>query len=474
MVPKKYSMSILLLASYYFYMSWEPKYMLLILLSTVITWGSAIGVDRFKSKKKLILMLCLLSNLSILFVFKYFNFFNITLSDTLKNFNITWGVPNFSLLLPVGISFYTFQALGYSIDVYRGTVKPEKNFFRYALFVSFFPQLVAGPIERTSHLLPQLYERIKPDYEEVVSGLQLMAWGLFKKVVIADRLAIFVNAIFNSPSEYEGIHFILGTVFFAFQIYLDFSGYSEIAIGASQILGIKLMKNFDRPYFAKSIAEFWRRWHISLSTWFKDYVYIPLGGNRVPLSRHALNLLITFVISGIWHGANWTFLIWGALHGTYLIIEMLSVGVRERIITMLSINTDSNLYKLFKIITTSFWVCIAWVFFRANSVNDAVYILNSVVIKNQGLFERVSSGVNISEVKRFILGGTGVSLNEFLLSVCLLFFLLFVEYVQRDNRVRLIIRSKKPLVRWAIYWTYILLFALIGVFGSQQFIYFQF
>lgn len=268
LLPHKYRWVMLLGASYYFYMSWKPEYVFLILISTIITYlsGIYIGKTNKQKNKKWILALSLLSNLGILFVFKYFNFFNESLAQLFMNFNINWGIPNFKLLLPVGISFYTFQALSYSIDVYRGKIKPEKNFGIYALYVSFFPQLVAGPIERSTNLLPQFYKKFNFDYQRVTDGLKLMAWGYFKKVVIADAMAIAVNTVYNNPQNFTGLPLIVATVFFAFQIYCDFSGYSNIAVVIARILGFDLMENFRRPYFSKSIKEFWSRWHISLST----------------------------------------------------------------------------------------------------------------------------------------------------------------------------------------------------------------
>lgn len=311
----------LLAASLYFYACWEPKYLLLILTSVFITWISGILMtDKPQLYKKIVLFISLLSNLGILFFFKYYNFFADTINILYTKLHIHSQIPAFNVLLPVGISFYTFQALGYSIDVYRGTVKAERNIITYALFVTFFPQLVAGPIERTEHLLPQLKVNHDFDYDRVTKGLKLALWGMFKKIVIADQLAIYVDKVYSSPTEYQSTALILATVFFAFQILCDFSGYSDIAIGCAKILGFSLNKNFDSPYLARNMADFWKRWHISLSTWFRDYLYIPLGGNRCSPIRHYLNLLITFLLSGLWHGASITFIFWGLIHSLFLII----------------------------------------------------------------------------------------------------------------------------------------------------------
>ena len=311
----------LLAASLYFYACWEPKYLLLILTSVFITWISGIlMMDRPQRYKKVVLFISLLSNLGILFFFKYYNFFADIINILYTKLHIHTQIPEFNVLLPVGISFYTFQALGYSIDVYRGTVKAERNIITYALFVTFFPQLVAGPIERTEHLLPQFKSNHDFDYDRVTNGLKLALWGMFKKIVIADQLAIYVDKVYSSPTEYQSTALILATVFFAFQILCDFSGYSDIAIGCAKILGFSLNENFDSPYLACNMADFWKRWHISLSTWFRDYLYIPLGGNRCSPLRHSLNLLITFLLSGLWHGASITFIFWGLIHGLFLII----------------------------------------------------------------------------------------------------------------------------------------------------------
>ena len=313
----------LLIASYYFYMNWEPAYALLLLTSTIVTWTAAIGISHFpdKRRKKICLVSSLVLNLSILFLFKYFNFLSSNIETALQACGLGIDIPEFNLLLPVGISFYTFQALGYSIDVYRGTTKAEHDFATYALFVSFFPQLVAGPIERSNNLLPQFKEQHRFDYETLMAGVRMMVWGYFMKLVLADRCGTYVDSIFNNVDMHNGGSYLLASLLFPFQIYGDFAGYSLIAIGVARVMGFRLMENFHRPYFACSVGEFWHRWHISLSTWFKDYVYIPLGGNRVKKSRQYFNLMVTFIVSGIWHGANWTFLCWGTLHGLLLCIE---------------------------------------------------------------------------------------------------------------------------------------------------------
>lgn len=316
-ISDKYRWMLLLIASYYFYMSWNPKYVVLIFTTTFVSYMAGILLEKFENIKikKLILLITLMVCLGNLFFYKYFNFVSESVADVLGIFSIKLNPLTLNVLLPVGISFYTFQTLSYVIDIYKGVVKAERHFGIYATFISFFPQLVAGPIERTSNLLSQIKSKKVFDYDQATYGLKLMAWGYFKKLVIADNLSQYVSKVYDAPQSYTGFTLVLATVFFTLQIYCDFSGYSDIAIGLAKILGVNLMTNFKSPYFSQSVKEFWSRWHISLSAWFRDYVYIPLGGNRVGKVRHVINLMITFFVSGLWHGANWTFLIWGGVHG---------------------------------------------------------------------------------------------------------------------------------------------------------------
>lgn len=313
LLPHKYRWILLLMASYYFYMSWNVKYVVLILFTTLVSYGAGILLEKGwgKKRKKAVVATAVTLSLSVLFFFKYFNFISESTVYFFSLFAIQLNHFTLDLLLPVGISFYTFQTLGYVIDVYKGDVKAERHLGYYATFISFFPQLVAGPIERTKNLMPQIKAVHKFDYEQATYGLKLMAWGFFKKIVIADTLSQYVSKVYGTPHDYQGFALVLATIFFALQIYCDFSGYSDIAIGTAKLMGIDLMTNFRSPYFSQNVKEFWGRWHVSLSTWFRDYVYIPLGGNRVSKFRHALNLMITFLVSGLWHGANWTFVAWG-------------------------------------------------------------------------------------------------------------------------------------------------------------------
>ncbi|RKD21938.1 D-alanyl-lipoteichoic acid acyltransferase DltB, MBOAT superfamily [Caminicella sporogenes DSM 14501] len=470
-VPYRFRWLLLLGASYYFYMSWKPEYIVLIIISTLIDYFLSLKMGKIteKRKRKKYLILSIISNLGILFVFKYFNFFNNSLRMVFQQFNLYYGIPNFKLLLPVGISFYTFQTLSYTIDVYKGNREPEKHFGIFALYVSFFPQLVAGPIERSERLLPQFYENHKFNYERVMNGLTMMGWGFLKKIVIADRLAIIVNKIYNNPTEYNGFSLIVATVFFAFQIFCDFSGYSDIAIGSAKVMGIELIENFKRPYFSKSISEFWRRWHISLSTWFRDYLYIPLGGNRVSVPRYYFNIFFTFLVSGLWHGANWTFIVWGALHGFYLIMGKMTFKIRRRIVKILKLEKVPFIHKSIQIIITFGLVCFAWIFFRANSIEEAFYIVQNIFVDVFFL--------NLNETKQNLIH-IGVDKFDFLLSILLILILEGIHVITRKQSTVVSNLEKRPIwIRWLIYYAIIFAIIVLGVYEVEeksQFIYFQF
>lgn len=437
---------LLLGASYYFYMNWEPAYALLLLTSTVVTYLVALGIENFteRGKKKWCLIGSLVFNLAILFLFKYYNFLGSNIEVALQMSGLAIDIPEFKLLLPIGISFYTFKALGYSIDVYRGTVKAERDFVDYALFVSFFPALAAGPIDRSNHLLPQFKNRHRFDYEEVMAGLRMMLWGYFLKLVLADRCGIYVDTIFNNIDKHNGGSYLLASLLFPFQIYGDFAGYSLIAIGVARVLGFRLMDNFRRPYLASSIGEFWHRWHISLSTWFRDYVYIPLGGNRVGRVHQYFNLLVTFVVSGIWHGANWTFVCWGSLHGVLLCMEKaLGIGRQKY----------SGTRRVGHWAVTFVLVSLAWVLFRANSLHDAMTVIT-------GIF--TSPGVPYVDPKTFM-------------ALLLVFPILIVKEMAEENDWNLHVSdSRYWLVRHVYLAAMIALIILFGILGSDQFIYFQF
>ena len=386
-LPHKARWIILLAASYYFYISWNFSLVWLILFTTSVSYASSIIIGSLKKRhpngerrgaERFWLILTLLVSLGVLFFFKYFNFLSASVCGVIGLFTGTSPSLALELILPVGISFYTFQTLSYVIDVYRGKVDPERHFGYYALYVSFFPQLVAGPIERPENLLPQLREKHTFNWNSTASGLRKMLIGFFKKVVVADLLAVYVNSVYNAPEESTGLGVLIATVLFSFQIYCDFSGYTDIAIGCAEIMGIRLMQNFDRPYISESIKEFWRRWHISLSSWFKDYVYFPLGGSRCKLPRHMLNIFIVFLVSGLWHGAAWTFVLWGALHGIYQIIGHFTKGPREKLWRLIHVDPDCRAVRILKKVNTFILVSFAWIFFRANSFADLGVLLSKL------------------------------------------------------------------------------------------------
>ena len=449
-MPQKHRWIVLLLSSYYFYMSWNVKYVVLILFTTAVSFVTALLLEKTqqKEKRKRYLVLALCACLGVLFVFKYFNFFTGTVAAVLQRFALPIHPVTLTLMLPVGISFYTFQTLSYVIDVYRGEVKAERHFGRYAAFISFFPQLVAGPIERTENLLPQINKKeFHFSYENASYGLKLMAWGFFKKLVIADNLGVYVDQIFNDVTYYRGFSVLLAVLFFTLQIYCDFSGYSDIAIGTARLFDIRLMTNFKSPYFSGSIREFWTRWHISLSTWFRDYVYIPLGGNRVSRFRNAVNLMVTFLVSGLWHGAAWTFVVWGGVHGALQIVEKTLLGKRKL--------PKPLIFML---------VALAWVFFRADSMSDAFYV-----------FTHLFTG--IAAPKEYFLA----PMSDFdwtVKQVCFLAapVLLLAVYDHAALTCDPIEKiSRLPGAgRWVVYYVFLLAVILLASFNAQEFVYFQF
>ena len=388
LIPGRFQYIWLLVASYYFYMCWNAKYALLLLFSTVATYLSGYFLQKIRDsiedetcrrrRMNMCVAICFVMNLGILFYFKYFNFALANVNRVLNLVHINVQVPLFDIVLPVGISFYTFQALSYTIDVYRGEIRAEKNFLRYALFVSFFPQLVAGPIERSKNLLWQLREEHKFDYDNFRDGIYLMLWGYFLKLVLADRIALFVDKVYGNYEWYNGVYLIVATILFAFQIYCDFAGYSTIAIGAAKIMGFELMENFNAPYLASNVADFWRRWHISLSSWFRDYLYIPLGGNRKGTARKYFNLLVVFAVSGLWHGANWTFVIWGTLNAVYQIIGSIYKKIKKAA-GLCKDRVEHISDRVLKIVATFVLVDFSWIFFRAQDLHEAVQIIKSMI-----------------------------------------------------------------------------------------------
>lgn len=388
-VPNKWKHIWLLIASYYFYMCWNVKYVVLILFSTCITYSSGLLLERIKNnssesiqeitKAKVVVAISVILNIGILIYFKYSNFLLLKVTQLFELVNIQMNIPEFDILLPIGISFYTFQALSYTIDVYRNEIHAEKNFFRYALFVSFFPQLVAGPIERSRNLLTQLAVPKKFDYESVKEGLMLMLWGFFLKIVLADRIAIFVDAVYKDYTVYNGTYIVVATMLFGIQIYCDFYGYSTIAVGSARLLGVQLMENFNAPYFSISVSEFWRKWHISLTSWFKDYLYIPLGGSRKGKLRKYMNKILVFTLSGLWHGASISFLVWGLLNGVYQVIGEILQSVRNYLVDKIQLNRDSIAHKGAKMLATWLLVNFSWIFFRAPRFKQAIEIIKNMV-----------------------------------------------------------------------------------------------
>ncbi|MFC0516071.1 MBOAT family O-acyltransferase [Mucilaginibacter angelicae] len=456
LVPHKFRWLLLLTASCYFYMFFKAIYILILFFTIIIDYTAGIYLEKVTDpkKKKLLLILSLTANIGVLAVFKYFNFFNANLSGVLYWMGYTNPIPFLQILLPIGLSFHTFQAMSYTIEVYRGHQKAERHFGIYALYVMFYPQLVAGPIERPQNLLPQFKAQHRFNALDVSEGLKRMLIGFFKKVVVADRLSIYVKTVFNNYPEHGSATIVLASLFFAVQIYCDFSGYSDIAIGSARVMGFKLMENFKRPYFAKSISEFWSRWHISLSTWFKDYVYIPLGGNRVSKGRLYLNLFAVFMISGLWHGANWTFIVWGALHGFYLICGMVTQKWRAAIAGKLGLR-NSIFANFLNISFTIFLVTISWIFFRAVSLQQAWGLLKGVFIYKSGFF----------------IGEPSYFLYDFMAIAALFFYELKQEYGFHSLRF---LHNENWGVRMASYLGLIFIILLFGVFDGGQFIYFQF
>ena len=429
----------------------------MIITSTLIDYfaGIMMGKTDDKRKRKKYLLLSLTSNFGLLGTFKYFNFFNDSFRALFSHFNIMYSIPALKVLLPVGISFYTFQTLSYSIDVYRGAKKPERHLGIFALYVSFFPQLVAGPIERSTRLLPQFFEKKEFSYQNFSSGLKQIIWGYFKKLVVADRLGIFVSATFNHQTHHSGVTLFVAAIFFSFQVYCDFSGYSDIAIGSAKLMGYDLMENFHRPFFSKSFPEFWRRWHISLSTWFKDYLYIPMGGNRVPKWRWYINIMTLFLLSGLWHGANWTFIFWGAVHGFFMLFSAWTKKIRDKINELIGLVRFPIIHNALKIITVNILLALSCVFFRALSIQDAFEILQKIF--------HLSGNLYLEDPAQLIYSFSAI------------FILMAVEFRQEFfPKGFSLFENKFSLVRQISYGLLIAIILLIGVFDGGQFIYFQF
>lgn len=462
-IPHKFRWLFLLLASCYFYMFFKVVYIFILLFTILLDYKLAILIENSTSlkRRKQWLILSIVSNAGVLAIFKYYNFFSENINEWGDLIGVQQHLPYLSLALPIGLSFHTFQAMSYTIEVFRGKQKAEKKVGIYALYVMFYPQVVAGPIERPQHLLPQLKEEQRFDYNRVTSGLKLMAWGLFKKVVIADRLAILVNTVYQYPQQHGSLSLITATIFFSFQIFCDFSGYSDMAIGMARVMGFKLMTNFNQPYQAKSISEFWRRWHISLSTWFRDYLYISLGGREVSIPRWYLNIFIVFLISGLWHGAAWTFIVWGGIHAFYMVFAHITHKGRKKISQLCSLEK----IKFLPVVITFFLVSFAWIFFRARTLTDAVYIVTHLFSDGAKIFQ-LASFKNVVNL--------GLDTTQFLIAIAAIIQMEYVHHLQRIKKLSVILANRKPVQRWILYYGIVAAICLLGVFQKHAFIYYQF
>ena len=463
LLPHRYRWFHLLISSCVFYMFFIPVYIFILFFTIIIDYYAGILIEGTleKTRKKRWLVMSLIANVGILCVFKYCNFF-IENVNTLFGYDVAagQGIPYLSIILPIGLSFHTFQAMSYTIEVYRGNQKAERHLGIYALYVMFYPQLVAGPIERPQNILHQFYEKHEFEYTRVVSGLRLMLWGMFKKVVIADNLSNVVNVIYSNPDEQNGLTYLIAALFFSFQIYCDFSGYSDIAVGSARVMGFDLMKNFNVPYISSSIKEFWARWHISLSSWFRDYLYIPLGGSRVSKFKRYRNLMIVFLLSGLWHGANWTFIAWGALHGAFNSIEM---AVAKK----LSGKYVNRCIKLLKVIFIFSFVSFAWIFFRSASIQQALLIIKTIFTGT------VPAVFNYLAGKPVFIG-----LGEYTIQTVLLLFLTlclfyFTDWLKEKEQIKVYFMNHS-VFRTACYFMLFYGILFYGFFGNTQFIYFQF
>jgi D-alanyl-lipoteichoic acid acyltransferase DltB (MBOAT superfamily) len=452
LLPHKLRWLMLLTASCYFYMAFIPAYILILFATIVIDYFAGILIESGGPNRKLWLILSICANIGALAFFKYYNFIADNLNAVLGSAGFTHLAPSLNIILPIGLSFHTFQALSYTIEVYRKNQKAERHFGIYALYVMFYPQLVAGPIERPQNVLHQFHEKKFFSSELFISGMRLMLWGFFKKLVIADRLAIYVNGVHEHLSDYGSVNLVIAAIFFSIEIYCDFSGYSDIALGSARVMGFDLMTNFNRPYFAENIRDFWSKWHISLSTWFRDYLYIPLGGNRVSRTKTYLNILIVFVLSGLWHGANWTFILWGFLHGAFTIIYMMMKSGRKK----------SRIYKIAAMLFTFLLVTIAWIPFRANSIGDAWhFITNMLGFSGSTQFSWI---VTDNRMNEFGMSSMIVAL----ISIAVLFI------IESRSDLRLLKYNSAVFADIAFCTAILLLVLVFGVYKQFSFIYFQF
>ncbi|SDA50968.1 D-alanyl-lipoteichoic acid acyltransferase DltB, MBOAT superfamily [Butyrivibrio sp. INlla18] len=457
-IPKKVRYIWLLLASMAFYYIVSGKFLVFLIAVTLVTYGAGLLIEKNKEKApktaKLCLVLSIVLLVCLLGYFKYTGFLLETVGNIVSLFKLSDTMPVVNIILPAGISFYLFQSIGYLIDCYRGKIPAEKNYLRLALFISFFPQITSGPIERAGNMLPQFKEPKSFSYEAMRDGLLLMLWGYFQKIIIADRLAVLVNKVYESPSSYTGTVLFLATIFYTFEIYCDFAGYSCIAIGTARIMGIKIMDNFSQPYLSESVAEFWRRWHISLSTWFRDYLYIPLGGNRKGYVRKLINLMIVFAVSGLWHGAAWTFVVWGLLHGVFQVLGIVLKPVRDKLVAVFKIDRESFSHHLLKILVTFMLVNIGWIFFRADTFETAIYVLTHMW--------KVTLW-SLTDGTLFTLGLAEADVRLVIMSLVLL--VIVDAFGKKGIVIRDRIVAQSLWLRWLIYIVAIIFVVTCGVWG---------
>ena len=481
----------LLAASCYFYVQVSVSALLLLLAVTAVLFCTGILIEKYRERNnqrtaRIYLVIGITLPVIMLFICKYLNFFNSNIAAIAKALHLQYPVPILKILIPLGISYYVFQVISYIVDIYRGSIQAEHHPGIFTLCIMFFPKIIAGPIERPASLLKQLHEKQNLDFGRISDGLILMAWGFFKKLVIADRLAIPVNDIFNNVVRYDWSHYLVAAFFFTLQLYADFSGYTDIALGSSRVLGFRLADNFRKPYFSISISDFWGGWHISLSSWLRDYVYIPLGGNRGSKPRVYFNIFITFLISGIWHGANWTFITWGILHGMYIIIGMITKPVRDTITRLTRIVRFQSLHRALQMTITFILVMFAWIFFRANSINDAGRMIGGIL---NGLFSSVRSLLfhdftGIQFFSKIMIRKTnaitifGFNSKQYLIEMTILFIslglLAMTEIIQREDDFIAMISKKRTIFRWSFYLIILLSILLFGMYSNTQFIYFNF
>jgi D-alanyl-lipoteichoic acid acyltransferase DltB (MBOAT superfamily) len=467
-IPHRYRWSLLLTASCIFYMAFIPIYILVLALTIAIDYTAGRLIEKVEGKRrKWLLIVSIVSTCSVLFIFKYFNFFNANLARLADFLSWNYSIESLSLVLPIGLSFHTFQSLSYVIEVYRKKFKAEKHFGIYALYVMFYPQLVAGPIERPGNLIHQFYEKHSFDGERVINGLKLMVFGFFKKIVIADKLAILVERVYADPSQYTGLPLIVAFIAFGFQVFCDFSGYSDIAIGAAQVMGFRLMDNFNRPFFySRTTSDLWRRWHISLMTWFRDYVYIPLGGNRVGKARWYFNIFITFTLSGLWHGAHWGMILWGSLNGCYLILSDWTERLRERVVQGIGLNRLPRFHQGVQAAFVFLLFCFTLILFRTKNLHDAYYMITHL---GTGLGDWAGIKMSLK-----MLYGLGLDRYEFVNALMSIGLMELIHKMEKNEGMRSMLSGKPVWFRWPIYYALVLFIIFFGEYNDHVFFYFQF